>query len=128
MISRLTKEDEDSSEDEDSAEDSGSALLELSASEDFASVSDEDGSSAADEEETSSLADEEDSLASAASLEEIPLLEESSLTLEDEDSTDDELCSSFALLLAEELSSPQAVNRVAQHKEISAIFFIALNI
>lgn len=116
LMSRLMTEEEDSSEDEDSAEDTGSALLELSALEDGASVSEEVGSL---------LADEEDSMAPAASLEdEAILLEESPSVLEGEDSTDEELGSSIALLLAEELSSPQAVNRAAQHKEISASFFI----
>lgn len=70
LMSRFMTEEEDSSEAEDSAEELDSALLELSALEDWVLVSDEDGSLAVDE---------EDSLALAS------LLEKSSLILEDED-------------------------------------------
>ena len=71
LMSRFMTEEEDSSEAEDSAEELDSALLELSALEDWVLVSDEDGSLAVDE---------EDSLVSAVSL-----LEELSLVWEDED-------------------------------------------
>ena len=77
LMSRLAKEEDDSSEEEDSAEESGSALLELSVPEDKVTVSDEDDSS---------VADEVGSWMSLLPLEDVSLLEESSSVLEDEDS------------------------------------------
>lgn len=130
LMSRLTKEEEDSAEDEDVAEDFGSALLELSALEEDVSFADEDGLSVADEDGLSVeeedvgslLADEEDSLEPEASLEEeTSLLEDSSSLIEDEDSR---MSNSSKETFKEELSL-QAVNRAAPHKERSANFFMA---
>ena len=129
LMSRLTKEEEDSAEDEDVAEDFGSALLEISAleedvsfaDEDGLSVADEDGLSVEEEEVGSLLADEEDSLEPEASLEEeTSLLEDSSSLIEDEDSR---MSNSSRETFKEELSL-QAVNRAAPHKERSANFFM----
>jgi hypothetical protein len=129
LMSRLTKEEEDSAEDEDVAEDFGSALLELSALEEDVSFADEDGLSVADEDGLSVeeedvgslLADEEDSLEPEASLEEeTSLLEDSSSLIEDEDSR---MSNSSRETFKEELSL-QAVNRAAPHKERSANFFM----
>lgn len=129
LMSRLTKEEEDSAEDEDVAEDFGSALLELSALEEDVSFADEDGLSVADEDGLSVeeedvgslLADEEDSLEPEASLEEeTSLLEDSSSLIEDGDSR---MSNSSRETFKEELSL-QAVNRAAPHKERSANFFM----
>lgn len=129
LMSRLTKEEEDSAEDEDVAEDFGSALLEISALEEDVSFADEDGLSVADEDGLSVeeedvgslLADEEDSLEPEASLEEeTSLLEDSSSLIEDEDSR---MSNSSRETFKEELSL-QAVNRAAPHKERSANFFM----
>lgn len=129
LMSRLTKEEEDSAEDEDVAEDFGSALLEISALEEDVSFADEDGLSVADEDGLSVeeedvgslLADEEDSLEPEASLEEeTSLLEDSSSLIEDEDSR---MSNSSKETFKEELSL-QAVNRAAPHKERSANFFM----
>lgn len=129
LMSRLTKEEEDSAEDEDVAEDFGSALLEISALEEDVSFADEDGLSVADEDGLSVeeedvgslLADEEDSLEPEASLEEeTSLLEDSSSLIEDGDSR---MSNSSRETFKEELSL-QAVNRAAPHKERSANFFM----
>ena len=129
LMSRLTKEEEDSAEDEDVAEDFGSALLEISALEEDVSFADEDGLSVADEDGLSVeeedvgslLADEEVSLEPEASLEEeTSLLEDSSSLIEDEDSR---MSNSSRETFKEELSL-QAVNRAAPHKERSANFFM----
>lgn len=121
LMSRLTKEEEDSAEDEDVAEDFGSALLEISALEEDVSFADEDGLSVEEEDVGSLLADEEDSLEPEASLEEeTSLLEDSSSLIEDGDSR---MSNSSRETFKEELSL-QAVNRAAPHKERSANFFM----